>query len=244
MRGLRILLFVVLPVSFVFGLAWGWKVRRDREARGTQAASVKVVRILSLPHLVPRAALTDFETSALLEVEVTEVSSPTELVAKWTEMKARDLEPDLVTLLYTQIPETSKALKIQPFNESLLTNFGRISKDFLDWPQSHEWPTTAPLAWGIDGWSQRPPYKPTTEKKLLWVATLAMTSGCSNPQEAHAVADFLISGPAAIARVVESRLPSTSLETEAAPEVAEELKPSMLRRVPLTDYVIKEPERE
>lgn len=255
MRGLRILLFVVIPLSFAFGIGWGWKVRRDREAsQDARSSSLKIVRVLALPHLVPKAPLQDFETSSLIRVEVTEAATPHDLAAKWMALKAQNKEPDLVTLLYSQIPETSKALKLQPLTQSKLPSYASISKDFIDWPQAREWPTTVPIAWGFDGWAiLKSPPKAPTEKKVLWVATLAMTSGCVNTQEAHSVAEFLISRPAAVARVQESSFASTSLETETASGIDESMKPSALRRVPLTDYMvdavemkseIKEPESE
>jgi hypothetical protein len=237
MRGLRILLLVVLPLSFAFGLAWGWRIHRDREARGARTEAVKTVRLLSLRGLVPSSTLKDLESIAPVKVEMTEVATPGEILAAWAQAKAAGHEPDLVTLLYSQIPETSKAVKIQPLTEARLASYKWISKDFVDWPRSKEWPTTAPLSWGFDGWALA---KPPKDKKVLWVATLAMTSGCVNVDEAHVVAEWLIARKSAIDRARETKLPSTSLETETA-DVDASLKPSNLRRIPLTDYVIDAP---
>ncbi|MES2962405.1 MAG: hypothetical protein V4760_00850, partial [Bdellovibrionota bacterium] len=88
MRGLRILFFMVIPLSFAFGLAWGWKVRHDRESRGTQAATVKTVRLLSLKGLVPPSTLRDLESIAPVLVQMTEVATPKDLLVRWTELKA------------------------------------------------------------------------------------------------------------------------------------------------------------
>lgn len=237
MRGLRFLFFIVIPLSFAFGLGWGWKIRRDRAALGVETPSVKVVRVLSLPNLAPRSALTDYETARVVKVEVEEAATPADLIRAWDDLKAKGVEPDLVTLLYSQIPDVSRALKLQPLELSRLPTFQRISKDFVDWPRSNEWPTTAPIAWGFDGWALA---KPPAGKKVLWVATLARTAGSADADEAHALADHLLSRAVAVARVKASGFASTSLETETAPEVARESKPSHLRAQPLTDYVLDE----
>ncbi|MES2962404.1 MAG: hypothetical protein V4760_00845, partial [Bdellovibrionota bacterium] len=149
-------------------------------------------------------------------------------------------EPDFVTLLYSQIPETSKAVRIQPLTEARLASYKWQSKDFLDWPGSGEWPTTVPLAWGFDGWASVSPPATQAPKKVLWVATLAMTSGCTNVDEAHLVAEWLIARKSSIDRAIGSKFASTSVETETA-SLDESLKPSYLRRVPLTDYVLDVP---
>ncbi len=235
MRGLRILLFVVIPLSFAFGVAWGWKVRRDRAAKTVaEQSSVKTVRVLALDRMIPRETIQEFEASRPVRVELNEAASPTELVAKWNDAKTRGQEPDLVTLLYSQIPDTSKELKLQPLDEKRLPFYVWISRDFVDWPHSRDWPTTAPLAWGLDGWALR---KAPPGKSSLWVVTLAMTSSARDVDETHAFADWLLARSAAIQRAKGSTFASASLETEAS-DLDEKLKPSFLRKIPLTDYVV------
>lgn len=248
MRGLRIFVFIAL-LSFACGIGWGWKVRRDRAAMSEQdLATVKTVRVLALSSIVPQKSLADFQTSHPVKVELDVAATPAELLTKWAEAKAAKRDPDLVTLLYSQVPDASRALKLQPLDSKRLPHFVWISRDFVDWPRSNEWPTTAPLVWGFDGWAQK---KAPEGKKTLWVVTLAMTSSASALDEVYTVADWLLTMESAVVRTKEAKFATTSLEAENS-DLEEETKASRLRNIPLTDYVldsietpeIKEPESE
>ena len=233
MRGLRILLFIVVPLSFAFGLGWGWKIKHDRDIANGKIETNEVVRVLALKGLIPPATINEFQASEKIVIKLTEADSPHDVLQKLAAMSRADEGPDLVTILASN--DQNPEVKLQPFDLNSIGRLKTISQDFLDLPNAKLHVAMVPLAWGFNGWALTKP--PPGTPSVLWIECLALTAQAKDVSGAHRFVNELLSRSAVLARIKSSKLASTSLEAESA-EIDAKLKPSFLRSVPLTDYVL------
>lgn len=152
MRSLRIPLFIVIVLSFGFGVGWGIKLHRDKQRAQGLLKAAPQLHVLAYKGILSREMLEAYEIESGFPIALTEVSTPEELWEK-IETPPDENRPryDLVTLMSYQVPIATHLLRIQPLDLRLIKNLNAISADFRSIPGDMNHERLVPLLWGLTG---------------------------------------------------------------------------------------------
>lgn len=167
---MKIPLIIVIVVSFAFGVGWGIRIHRDREANAGRLKPNVTMRVLSYRGLFSRELVAKFEAEHDLQVQVTEATDPEDLWNK-LELHRQPGEPefDVVTLFSYQLPLAFQLGRLQLLDSKKIENWNATSPDFREIPGHPGINSVVPILWGLTGiiYDQRKTDEPGSWPEIL-----------------------------------------------------------------------------